>query len=343
MSLPNEIILHLLSWINLDDWAQWRLVNKEQTKNLSHIHSWMLKICKERFWRLLGQTNLNIERFTQVLQEQKGEITGSIWIELLLGKESFEAGDIDVFVLGKDWDPNPKTSWESTFTPLHQLCYEAATNLPSSKDIQMTKSQRKRARRVVSQQALEIHAMDKWNIDEYEIDNLIERSSEFSKSLSIRNVYEYDLGVKKLQIIGLLPLKHTKAHYGVTTFIQTQFDWKCCMGMFDGRRLKLSDVIGIHQRLLNCGDEYLKRAQFFYDWQRASHEKHLAKYRFRGFTLGEIVPQCGRLQKVLHDLDLRAGSYTLDELVILCEKELQESANGAKTSPKYKRRWSKIS
>lgn len=260
--------LLVLAYVHLDEWRACLLLDKQRAR--WQIGAWMRKEVRRRMMQFLqGIFESSLSQFLQLLQVSRGWISGSVFVQLLLGADRFKAGDLDVFV------PKNKLSTE-WHTPLERLLFECSTGLPSAQGRVLSSRERGGVNKLVRARASERN-QEHFEFESYEVMNtcMVLRVSRSR----IKSLCNYKIGPQNVQLINL----HSELD------ALDDFDFECCMSRFNGVELHLHEPWQIARRLLVPTDAFLQRAQFFETKDTLRHCERLTRYKDRGFQLAKTI------------------------------------------------------
>ncbi len=93
--IPRDLLLYIFQFVHLPEWGNWRLLNKEQHQKVGNLYSFMQRFVQEELQKLI---TCDYFKFIKALKESNGCITGSIFIQILLGKDLFQAQNLNCFI-----------------------------------------------------------------------------------------------------------------------------------------------------------------------------------------------------------------------------------------------------
>ena len=242
------------------------------------------------------ETQIDVSRFWNLVQNVNGQVTGSIHLQILLGTDQFKSNDLDVFIMEDEHQYQLRPDDFKNYTPLHSFLFEQSTDMISSAGTLLTKTQRKLANRNVKFGI--IHVNELRIVEKKYESNCI--SQNVQTVYQIRNVYTYQMKKRfrkkapglKIQVITIRTPKMRPIVQGtedcktfIASYIQSRFDFTISMSMYDGEIYKICNVLDIYNRFLTLTDEYQSRVTLFNDVQEISHKRRIAKYEQRNFRL----------------------------------------------------------
>lgn len=312
-----DVMSNILSYLHIDDWYACHTLSSKMALFVNRMYSFIEKWTKERLIQLLTsifEKEDLVSDFLNLLHECHGFITGSIFLELLIGTSAetrnkpFQANDIDIFL-----------PWKVGYTPLHRFLWCMATGTKSIPGKKLTLEESMHASTFVIPTGFETQILPHATL------NLVRSVPFYHQEEIIRyiahdkivNVTEYKIGKlvpEKMQLVEI-------NNVDVQKFIHTAFDFQCVMGYYNGNTLKLPNLADVWNRKLVISPIRQQYVGFMSPFAvRNYEEKRIQKYKDRGFTLGHDLSCLGKYWERLHELKLREGRlYTLPHLIRLCE------------------------
>ncbi len=290
--IPTDIWFQLFVFLHLDEWLHVLYLNK------AHFYALKLKMLKFvtqmgklRLENLIeSETQMNNSEFWSRIRSVNGQVSGSIHLQVLLGKEKFKSNDMDIFIMENDVDKNTRKNHIQLYSVLHQFLFEYSTGLVSDNKF-LTPKQRTLADKNVKMPNFDINDLEiiqkRYN-PTYIIENV-------ENIYQIKNIYTYTMKKRvrskvprlNIQVIALKNRQdHTETHSTfVENFIQNRFDFTISTSMYNGLRYKTCNLLDIYNRRLQLFDDYKLRISFFNESQERNHRKRVKKYMKRKFKL----------------------------------------------------------
>jgi hypothetical protein len=231
--------------------------------------------------------------FNQYLSEAHACITGSIFLQLLLGEHVFLASHMDIFV--------PNTSCCPTLS-LHKFLFEVH----------------------IKNGSFQSHSDARWPCREPTF--IVKRldgtyvSGSFSAMVSVTT---YHTVASRFRVFVFSDKR--KSQNIVKKYIQENFDFCSCMGFFDGNQLQLPCIGDICRRELQTTEKHNQRIAFMNPIEVKQYQEHSINhnYQTRGFHLKDNITYAGKYFNKLDQLELRPFQrYTTQYLTRLCERDL---------------------
>ena len=121
-----NLYLEIFQYLHLDEWFHFVYLNKFYHQILkSKILKFVQKMGTIRLDNLIeSETKMNLVEFWEKVQSVNGQVTGSIHLQVLLGKHKFKSHDVDVFILENEADKDARTQVSKNFTILHRFLFE---------------------------------------------------------------------------------------------------------------------------------------------------------------------------------------------------------------------------
>jgi hypothetical protein len=297
MLQDSNMCLEIFQFLHLDEWFHFLYLNKLYYLLLkSKILPFVARMGKIRLNNLIeSETQMNLEEFWKRVRNVNGQVTGSIHLQVLLGKNKFKSHDMDIFIMENEIDKSKRENHTKNYSGLHQFLFQHATGMVSDNNF-LTDKQRQSADKNIHLPNLEIaddlHIIQK----EYESACIVE---EVGNIYHIKNVYTYKMMKKSrnklprlnIQVIALqYPEQQNVDPYKfVSNYIRNRFDFSISTSMYNGHTYKLCNVIDVYNRNLQLSEDYKLRMMFFCESQETSHKKRVRKYTKRHFKCDELV------------------------------------------------------
>ncbi len=223
---------------------EWRVVqgfcNLTTLFHLCHTSKYVSRCVDLMAWKRLIPTKLNnlltdcgldTPTFWDLLRQAHGTVTGSIFLELMLGCDEFQANDIDIFVRHNHWPDRRRESKYFRYSPLHQYLFQVSTGLRSDPSIKYHYN-------------ITAHLVHEVEHPESDVNDHIFPVTEFrAKILTVDN-YTMPNG-RRLQIVAW-DFEGTSW----PLFTHKQFDFGICASTFDGVECRLAHLLDVAQKRL---------------------------------------------------------------------------------------------
>jgi hypothetical protein len=289
-----NMCFEIFQFLHLDEWFHFLYLNKLYYQILkSKILQFVEKMGKIRLNNLIeSETQMNPEEFWKRVRNVNGQVTGSIHLQVLLGKNKFKSHDMDIFIMENEIDKSKRENHTKNYSGLHQFLFQHATGMVSDNNF-LTDKQRKSADRNIHLPNLDIaddlHIIQK----EYEPACIVE---EVGNIYHIKNVYTYKMMKKSrnklprlnIQVITLQYPEQNISEF-VADYIRKRFDFSISTSMYNGHIYKICNVIDIYNRNLRLSEDYKLRIMFFSESQEKNHKKRVLKYTRRHFKSDELI------------------------------------------------------
>ena len=284
MILGNQIrdtIFYLLQFLHLDEWCNILYLSKSHWNSLNvYMKKFISCQLKERLENKITKLGIDKLNFFKLIQQYNGYITGSIHLEILLGKACFKSNDIDIFI----------TANNHAFTNLHRFLYLYSTGTESIVGNKWDPSEK----------VIEIDGgaglvnFDHVNAKTRYFSEIIR---EFTTKYHILNIFTYIISSCKIQIIIIGKTKNNNTNKiwktcdecDVKEYITTQFDMKMSMSMYNGIEYHLHGILDVYNRRLVFPDYFKQRVKFVSDHEKQRHLKRLEKYKNRTFKMVDVL------------------------------------------------------
>lgn len=335
LQLPRDVLLHLFLFLNLDDWCHYRQLSQEHAIATQRLGGFVQGVIRDRMLRflmtLLGEVTFH--KFMLALATSKAVVSGSIFIELLLGSDQFTCSDVDVYVpLGI-----------GSFGDVHKCMYEDITGCEwkrgakPSGDAQMHLS----AWSWLTSSGWGSEHMQSITTTQH-YNNMITVNtdpwiSQLWSYVPQHSVYVHQDSVSiPIQVIGIRSLKYRKwierrvtcglANY----FIDQCFDFTCCLGKMMVEKTKdgsliasfvLPPVADLNRRLLVTRPVFEHRMSFASPGMLQRYKEHrVKKYQERMFVLTSNISRFGCNYNKLKKMKLdKNRKYSIDQIDLMCE------------------------
>ncbi len=268
-SCPNAVIALIATYGNLPDAIHLEHVLRTQLPQRCR------DVFQQRLRRRINECGINAQDFFDVVRRDKAIVAGSIHLEILLGKDSFKAQDIDIFVMRKRDEPFP-------FTTLHRFLFEHSTGLVSSPDIALTPFERFEADRHVK--SVNVENIESPNMMKYTYTNGEQRL--FCNPASgpkIMSVFNYTVNSTVFQLITLNADAVNADEFDLDKYVCEWFDFRACTSTYDGKNYKLRFLSDVVERALVLNGDFTQRAMMFSEDKADRHKARIGKYLARGF------------------------------------------------------------
>jgi len=321
-----NLMCNILSYLYIDDWHACHTLSSKTVTSVNKLHPFIEKWIGERLIQLLttvfGWEGL-VLAFFKFLSESHAFITGSIFLELLIGtttpNKPFQAKDIDIFLPHK-----------FKYTSLHRFLWLLATGTESIPGKKLTEEELMHAMTSVRHETLDAELLPTAKCD------LLPQIQFYWQEESVHYILRDKMHIVQITeyYIGkLTPKKFQLVEVNgndIENFIHTAFDFQCVMGFYDGsvNRLQLPNFADVLNRRLMISPVRQQYVGFMSpDATRHYKEKRIQKYKDRGFELGHDLSCLGKYWKRLDELQLTIGrSYTVPHLIRLCETGQRQAA-----------------
>jgi hypothetical protein len=289
-----NICLEIFQYLHLDEWFHFLYLNKFYNQILKRkMVKFVQQMGKNRLNDLIkSETKMNYVEFWEKVQSVNGQVTGSIHLQVLLGKHKFKSHDVDVFILENEADKDARTEVSKNFSILHRFLFEHSTGMISDNN-ELTDKQRKSADRNVRNINVKAETDDLQIIQkEYESECIVE---EVENIYQIKNVYTYAMKKKsrskapRLNIQVITLQYHDNAAEFVQRYIQSRFDFTISTSMYDGIEYQVCNLLDVYNRNLRLFDDYKLRITFFNKLQKSNHKKRVLKYTRRKFNSPKLL------------------------------------------------------
>lgn len=222
-----DILSNVLEYLYLDDWCHLRILGREMCSSImTRLKSIITRIVQDRMLRLLTQCFESAElvnAFLFCLAKSKGVISGSVFLQLLLGPSVFAANDFDIYVplIEKDM-----------FSPLHDFVFAWSEGLPWNDEenpASRCAGLQKKHRQFRTGQLAEFTQTSSY----------VQLRRQLFKEAELYSVHNYEavpiLRTRniKFQIVTLETNYHVQTDYvhTIAQYIRAAFDFECCMSM----------------------------------------------------------------------------------------------------------------
>lgn len=313
----NDNIVLILKFLYLQDIYSILTLSKKLHQKSKYILKTLniKQLFQSNMDQLLEGCGLNLKEFYLLLQKESGIITGSIHIENLLGQDTFQANDIDVFV--------KKSDKNQMYSPLHQYIFEVSTGYKSHPSIHYTKKVYKEYRQKIKRSLTELLVEPEFQKHEYK-NGLSFYNAKANWSICSVETYKMPKNNRNIQIITLLtdPNLHFfdqrawSLDIPLDTYVQSYFDFRCCTSTYDGQSYHLRFLKDVVYKSLIVDDNYLELAKFFPPTRELKHLERIEKYKIRNFKLCDSNYQLidkTPVQYGLHLKDIEEQSYILHD------------------------------
>jgi len=275
MWLVPPLVELVFAFVHLDEWFHWRMLSRAHYHATQNMGRLIRMIVLKRLNTMVEyELKLDLDVFWNAFLVSKACISGSIFLELLLGPDKFRARDIDIFVVTDKLGKSPSPNWP--FLPLHKLLVhkmeEHKGDLDSDADMYFG-----------TDPAHHNRASTNGIFCIYDDHHTAESPLQLSEE-RIARLHSYELQDSPahiLQIVSLQSKHETADHY-----IQEGFDFRCCTSTLDGTRLVLHHLSDVFLRKLVLLPQREERILFFTEAMRDQYlDTRLRKYEERGFCL----------------------------------------------------------
>jgi len=314
-----DLLSLVLTWCNLDDWYHTVMLCTTTHKKLRLlIRTFIQKQIQLRLNTLLADIfGPELNSFLSLLCKRDGCITGSVFIELLLGRDVFEAGDIDVFVQAVPFNG---------FTSLHRFLYERSTLKESTAGDSWKQKTQNSNGRYIKHTSFHIESSRITMNTGYDYD-----------AYNIKRVWMYPIGPYNIQVIEI----QGRCHANIVNYIRSDFDFDCCTSIYHAKTkiMSLCSIDMVMKRSLRCTVDFLKKALFFSKWSQDRHEWRVDKQR--GFCLFNQIPYQVCREDSFASVELHIGHYFTVYQAPPPRYNLRKRSRAVDQSPKKRTRHAK--
>ncbi len=289
--LPRDIIRLIFTFTAILDVINTTILNSKTI--------WFRSIrtnIRERVFNVLHDCGLDPVVFFAHVCQDRGYISGSFLLELIMGSDQFVSSDIDVYIVAKDRD---------FFSPLHQYLFERSTGLTSAKGKMLSQEETKRISNIVT-------GGGKWGLGGGGVDETKQEVFEshypgldnpvrwFQKhTYRITSVYNYHMrNGRIIQVISLTLNRYPNAEIEHFWDYPQHFDFRICQSQYDGQKFRLPHIEDVRLKQLTFTDSFRKQVQLYSPSKRLNHEARVVKYIRRGFHLTQSI-QYSKLYDVI--------------------------------------------
>jgi hypothetical protein len=260
-----EIWFLVFEFVHLDEWFNTLFSCKTIYNHLKADILLFVKRCtKNRINEIID--NLGND-FRNLMKENNAYITGSIFIELLLGKDKFKSNDLDIFMNSKEY-----------YSTLHRFLYFESTGIESIYGKSTTWDDYINISKRVHHKSIEKEDGIQLELSLYK-DRMI---TTLAFKNHITSVYSYKLENRKIQVINQNYLKN------ISKYIDEKFDFTIVKSFYNSHdHMKVSGVLDLYNRHLKTSNNYAQIVPFFSEHQIEMHKSRCEKYIARGFNTKE--------------------------------------------------------
>jgi len=290
--------MHILfAYVHLDEWFHWRMLSRAhhaQTNNMGQI---IRNILIQRLQDLIAiWLKLDIHEFWQVFVASKACISGSIFLELLLGQDKFKAHDLDIFVV-TDFLQGVLQNWP--YRPIHRMLWNimVKNGFVAANEIMRGELATSDNRASIGDGNALVCAYEDWNTstlaDVQISSNRIARMHTYT--------VQFQPCAPEIQVVSLKSTSNVNdndAVHVIQHYIHENFDFRCCTNSFDGKSLQIGCISDIFNRKLVLMPQRQERILFFTQEMCTRYNERLSRYEAREFYLDQPY-HFGRYQDVL--------------------------------------------